>query len=127
MKLRDLLNEAFIDASGNLQNFQFNQNYKLPTHLVSNNWSEGDVNTDLNPIAAKEENFEWVRVFIRPGEGWDKDHLEKVAILKREDKFEVYVYVPFGEYVVPKNELIFNTEKEAFEEAIRIMEELIEN
>jgi len=126
VKLRDILNEAFIDASGNLQNFEFNQNYKLPNHLVANKWREGDT-SDVNPLAAKESGFEWVRIFVRPMEGWDKDNLEKVTIQKHGDKFKVEVYIPFGEYYAPEEEMIFNTEKEAFEEAIRVMEELIEN
>jgi len=126
MKLRDILNEAFIDTSGNLQNFEFNQSYELPNHLIKNKWREGDT-SDVNIKAAEEGNFEWVRIFVRPMEGWDKDNLEKVFITKHNDEFEVGVYVPFGEYYAPKEEMTFNTEKEAFEEAIRVMEELIEN
>ena len=125
-EIKRVLNEAFIDTSGNLQNFEFNQSYKLPNHLVSNGWEEGDT-SDVNADAAKEFGFEWVRIFIRPMEGWDEENLEKVTIQKHGDKFKVDVYIPFGEFNAPEEEMTFNTEKEAFEEAIRVMEELIEN
>lgn len=126
IKLRDLLNEAFIDASGDLQNFEFNQSYELPNYLIKNKWREGDT-SDVNTQAAEEWNFEWVRIFVRPMEGWDKNNLEKVFIEKHGDKFKVEVYIPFGEYFASEEEMTFDTEKEAFEKAIRVMEFLIEN
>lgn len=102
-------------------NEEFLRMQKLAGLITENNipkgWKRMKIDQDQDP----EEDIE-VESYGAPMEGWDKNHLDMVNIMKTpENKYYITTYIAFGDFEESEQ---FDTLDDARKEAVRIMNDI---